>query len=134
MDYTVFDEFFEGIQIIDEEFRYLYVNNEVCAQAGVSKVELVGKRMVEVFPQLRDSNVMEHISNCMNSGEPTQIINEFTDPHGNQGYFRLRFKRLADGVLISSQDISSLKREKFDLLFENSRQLADAGQHSEAQQ
>lgn len=50
--YSVFDHLLEGCQIIDFDFRYVYVN-EVAAKHGLkTREELVGHTMMEVTQAL----------------------------------------------------------------------------------
>lgn len=108
--YTFFDSFPEGCQVISPEFAYVYVN-EAVAQQGKSSVEqLTGHTMMEKYPGIDETEVFAQIKACLETGEPHSMLNEFQFPDGSKGYFELRLRRVEEGVLILSEDVS--EREK----------------------
>lgn len=102
----IFDRLAEGVQILDQELRYLYLNNSAVAHSGKQHVELVGHRMVDVYPGIQDTWVFKAITNALNSGEAARTTNDFTYPDGSTRYFQLRIEPLPIGVIIFSYDIS----------------------------
>lgn len=104
--FRVFDDLFEGVQIIDPEFRYLYVNKVVAAQGKSSVDALLGFKMEEKYPGIEKTPVYAKIGECMGSKEPLEMINEFDFPDGSKGYFQLRFERIPEGVLLMSIDMT----------------------------
>jgi PAS domain-containing protein len=44
------DSMLEGCQIIDFDFRYIYLNDTAAKQARRKKEELLGRSMVEMYP------------------------------------------------------------------------------------
>ena len=99
----------EGVQVIDREFRYLYVNGAVAKQAKSSRRELIGRSMMENFPGIEKSDMFGFLKLCMADGKPHQMINEFDFPDGSKGYFELRLQPVVDGVLILSFDVTGQK-------------------------
>lgn len=100
------DEIPEGLQIISNEWRYLYVNKTVCLQGKKERVELLGKTMMECYPGIDRTPLFEQLKKCV--AEQGRIImeTEFIYPNGTKGWFRLSINPWANGVIILSCDIT----------------------------
>lgn len=107
--YQIFDHMIEGVQIIDREFRYAYVNEAVAKQGKQAREELLGKTMMEKYPGIEHSEVFRLIKTCMADRGYRELINEFDFPDGSKGYFMLRMEAVEEGVLILSFDITDQK-------------------------
>ncbi len=55
--YKVFDYLLEGCQVIDEEYRYVYLNDAVVRQSKMSRPMLIGRTMMECYPGIEDSEL-----------------------------------------------------------------------------
>lgn len=108
--YSVFDNLIEGVQIIDFDFRYVYVNESVAKQGKSTKDELLGYAMTEKYPGIENTEVYKSIQECMINRNYLNMINEFNFPDGSIGYFELRIQAIEEGVLILSFDITEQKR------------------------
>lgn len=108
--YAIFDNMIEGIQVIDSEWRYVYVNETVAAQGKSKRDELFGKTMPEKYPGIENTGMFENLRKCMNERIAHNMINEFDFPNGSKGYFQLRMQPVAEGVLIMSFDITEQKK------------------------
>jgi len=108
--YQIFDNMIEGVQVIDRNFRYFYVNKTV-AEQGKSTIEnLLGHSMMEKYPGIEKTILFKTIQKCMFAKGDHQILNEFDFPDGSNGYFELRFHPVEEGVLILSFDVTKQKR------------------------
>ena len=60
-----FEHLMEGLQIVDRDWRYLFVN-EVAAQHGEKTVEdLLGQRMTDVYPGIETTEIFKKLKqNC----------------------------------------------------------------------
>src|SRR5690606_34119933 len=108
-NYHVFDCLIEGVQIVDSQWRYVYVNKAVALQAKSSVESLLGKTMMEQFPGIENTEMFQQLKACMKDREPRQIVNEFAFPDGSRGWFELSMQPVSEGVLVISFDISELK-------------------------
>lgn len=108
--YSVFDNLIEGVQIVDFNFRYVYVNESVAKQGKSSREVLLGYTMTEKYPGIENTAVYKSIQECMVNRNYLNIINEFNFPNGSIGYFELRIQAIEEGVLILSFDITEQKR------------------------
>jgi PAS domain S-box-containing protein len=99
----------EGCQIIDYDWRYVYVNEAASKQGRKKKEELLGYSMMQVYPDIDKTEMFNHLRNCMTNRVPHQMDNEFTFPEGSKGWFELHMEPVPEGVLILSMDITKNK-------------------------
>lgn len=103
------DKMMEGIQIIDFEYRYIYVNEAVTKQGRYSAGELLGKTMMEKYPGIELSEMFAGLTKCMTERKPQFMINEFSYPDQSKAWFELNMQPVPEGVFILSIDISDRK-------------------------
>lgn len=114
----------EGYQIIDRDFRYLYVN-PAAARHGQTTVEaLIGRRMADVYPGIEATELYERMREAMFEGRVHFMTNPFTFPDGTLGYFELRIQPVPQGVVVFSIDITEreLARQRNEKLTHRLRQ------------
>jgi PAS domain S-box-containing protein len=109
------DFMIEGCQIIDYDWRYLYVNEAVAKQGRKTKSELLGFTMMQVYPGIDRTEMFSHIRNCMINRVSHQLDNEFTFPDGSKGWFDLHINPVPEGILILSIDITKNKEIESEL-------------------
>lgn len=104
------DTIMEGCQIVDREWRYLYVN-EAAAKHGQSSVgALVGRTMMEAYPGIEETRLFKALRRCMKERISERFENQFVFPDGSSGWFELSIQPVAEGVFILSIDITERKR------------------------
>lgn len=108
--YSFFDAFPEGVQVISPNYEYLYVNEAVAIQGKSTREALLGHTMMEKYPGIENTEMFAKLTECMESKKPFIILNEFRFPDGSLGNFELRLRRVEEGVLIISEDVTN--REK----------------------
>lgn len=109
------DRLLEGCQVIDREYRYLYLN-EAAAQHGRQQArELVGRRMADVYPGIEHTEMFETLRRCMVARVPSQMENAFLYPDGTRRWFELRFEPHEHGVTVLSIDITERKESELAL-------------------
>ena len=111
----MFDGMLEGVQFVDAEFRYRYLNSAAARHGQRERHELLGQRMQDMYPGIEKTEVFRRIEACLRDCEPQSMLNEFTFPDGSTGWFDLRLSPVNGGVLILSVDISELKRAEAEL-------------------
>ncbi|MFS8131234.1 MAG: PAS domain-containing protein, partial [Candidatus Dojkabacteria bacterium] len=104
--YASFDKKSEGCQVIDPEFRYLYLNDTTVTQSRKTKEELLGKSMMESYPGIEKGELFIKIKKCLETKTMQKMENKFTYPDGKIGYFDLKFQPVEEGVFIFSVDVS----------------------------
>ena len=75
---TTLDNMLEGCQIIGYDWRYLYVNDAVIRHGHKAKEALLGHTMMEVYPDIEDTEMFAAIRRCMEKRIPHRMENEFT--------------------------------------------------------
>jgi PAS domain S-box-containing protein len=113
--YSAFDSLLEGCQIIGFDWRYIYLNNAADIHNRRPKKELLGKKYMDVWPGIDQTEVFRLIRNCLEERALHQIENEFLYSDGNLGWFHLSIQPVPEGVLILSMDITERKRIEDDL-------------------
>lgn len=99
----------EGFQIIDFNFRYVYVNNSVTLHAHRSREELLGRTITEMYPGIESTEFFNHLKRCLKDRVSHRMENEFVYPDGNRNWFELRIEPIPEGVFILSLDINDRK-------------------------
>ncbi len=126
----VFNHMIEGIQIIDKEYRYLFLNDAAVVQSRSSREKLLGYTMMERYPGIEKTSVFAQIKTCMENRVSKYSENEFEFPDGAKGWYEVRIEPIPYGVLIMSLDITERKKTE-DKLLEQIRQCKE--QHTQAQ-
>ncbi|MBI2280854.1 MAG: PAS domain-containing protein [Bacteroidetes bacterium] len=113
--YEIFENMLEGVQVINNNWQYIYVNNAVVEQGKTSKKKLLGKTMMEAYPGIEHTAMFKKLEKCMATKTRKKILNEFEFPDGSKGFFELRMQPVDEGVLILSLDITEQKRLEAEL-------------------
>lgn len=107
--YQVFDNMIEGVQVIDRNWQYVYVNNAVAEHGKTTREKLLGQSMIAMYPGIEKTEMFRLLQRCMQEREGHKIINKFDFPDGSCGYFELRIQPVPEGVLVLSVDITEQK-------------------------
>lgn len=115
IDYSIFDHLLEGCQIIDFDFRYVYVNEVAAKHGRKTKDELLGRTMMEVYPGIESTAMFSVLKKCLAERTFAEIENEFTYPDGKAAWFSLKITPVPEGVLVLSIDITKHKQTALEL-------------------
>lgn len=113
--FHVFDAMLEGVQVVDSNWRYVYVNKTVVAHAKSTNEALLGKRMMDVFPGIDETPMFSQLETCMKARVGSKLLNQFDFPDGSVGYFELIMTPIEEGVMIMSVDVTEQKRLELEL-------------------
>lgn len=103
------DNMMEGIQIIDHDWRYVYVNRAVTQHARLSAEQLLGRTMMECYPGFEETKVHGLIRQCMEQGNSFHFENEFIFASGEVAYFEMSIQPVPQGVFILSIETTERK-------------------------
>ena len=106
----VLDHLHEGLQVIDRDFRYVYVNEAVARQGKTDRKDLIGVTMMEAYPGIDKTKMFEVLRRAMTDREHLRMENEFVFADGSRGWFDLRFEPIPEGLAILSVEITERKR------------------------
>lgn len=115
-DLSIYDDLLEGVQILDRDLRYIYINPSAAIHGKKSVKDLIGKKMVEAYPGIEETEIFVILKECLNEESEKFLENEFTYEDGSKGWFELRIRPHPKGILIFSSDRTPIKlQEKSDL-------------------
>ncbi|MFT3795568.1 PAS domain S-box protein [Flavobacterium sp.] len=103
------DSLLEGIQIIDYNWRYIYLNNVMIVQARMPKEELLGFTMMEKYPGIEQTPMFKILQKCMSDRKPRRLENKFIYPDQTVRWFDLSIEPAEEGLCILSLDITQHK-------------------------
>jgi PAS domain S-box-containing protein len=104
------DTMLEGCQIIDSEWRYVYVNDAAARQGRRSKEQLLGHKLTDVYPGVETAALFAVLQRCMVERTPQHLENEFVYPDGGRGWFDVSILPAPEGILVLSIDITARKQ------------------------
>lgn len=111
----VFDQSTQGFQVINKDWEYVYVNEAVARQGKRKRSELIGKKMMELYPGIEQTPLFSQLQRSMDEKVSIKMENEFVYPDGSKGWFQLFIHPWTDGVIIFSVDITDRKQEEYRL-------------------
>lgn len=114
--WVTLDNLIEGCQVVDHDYRYLYLNAAAARQGKHALDELLGRRMEEVYPGIESTPMFASLRLCMEERVPARLENAFRFPDGSTGWFDLRLEPIPEGVFILSEDITEEKQMNEELL------------------
>lgn len=103
---STLDNILEACQIIDFEWRYLYLNRAAAQQNRRPNEELLGRRMQEVWPGIENSDIYQWMLRCLEKRESFHEETEFVFPDGSSGWFDLRIEPVPEGIFLLSIEIT----------------------------
>src|ERR1700722_4462778 len=112
---TIFEDMREGCQIVDFQWRYLYVNGSAARQERHSRQELIGQRMMDVYPGFETTPVFAKLRECMELRSDCELENEVFYPDGTSAIFELSIQAVPEGILVFSTEITDRRRAQAEL-------------------
>ena len=100
----------EGIQLIDFNWKYLFVNSSAAEHSKYSDHQLPGNTLMERYPGIEKTELFGVLESCMKNRCPKIIENEFTFPDGSRRWFELSIQPVPEGLFILSMDICERKK------------------------
>ena len=108
--HSTLDNMLEGCQILNRDWEYVYINRAAEIHNKRPKEELMGKRYMDMWPGIEQTEVFRQIKKCLDDKIPYQMENEFVFPDGKSGWFKLSIQSIPEGVFILSVDITERKK------------------------
>jgi PAS domain S-box-containing protein len=106
------DSMLEGCQILDRDWRYVYINDMAERHNRRPRGELIGRRYMDIWPGIESTNVFAVIRRCLEERMAETLENEFAFPDGSVGWFDLNIQPVPEGVFILSVDITARKKSE----------------------
>jgi len=107
---STLDNMIEGCQLIGFDWRYLYLNNAAENHNRRTKEELLGKRVMECWPNFESTDLFALERQCMDQRIPHRLESEFAFNDGSIGWFEFSIQPVPEGIFILSMDITERKK------------------------
>jgi PAS domain S-box-containing protein len=102
---TTLDSLTEGFQILGADWRYLYLNPAAAAHGRRSIEDLLGQRLMDVFPGIEETEVFRAMRHVLENRTSVIMDNHFVYPDGVKRWFELRIEPVPEGICVHSFDI-----------------------------
>ena len=110
----VLDNMKEGIQMLDADYKYLYLNDAAIRQSKLAREKLLGYSIVEKYPGVELSDLFGYMQTCLRDQVVFDIENDFTYPDGSKSYFELFIEPVPSGLFILSLDITERRQRELE--------------------
>lgn len=110
----------DGIAVLDRQWKYILVNSALPPMIGKSRDELLGSRIMDVFPGVEESVFFKTFRNVLKTGKPAVVNDSYTFQDGSEGWFEVHVYPVYEGICIIVSDITERKRVEA-LLLEKDR-------------
>ena len=103
------DNMVEGCMIIGYDWTYLYVNDSAARQGHQKRENLIGRKMLEMYPGVEKSEVFAGYKHCMDDHFPRRFESTFTFPDGATNWFEFSVEPVREGIFVLTVDITERK-------------------------
>ena len=97
------------------DFTYRYCNRAALELLGRRREEVLGRRLLELFPSHLTNGLFDAYARVTETGEPLRYEFAF-DEGGVAGDFEVVVSRVGDGYVLAGHDISERKRLERELV------------------
>ncbi|MFN2578169.1 MAG: PAS domain-containing protein [Pyrinomonadaceae bacterium] len=107
---SILESITDSFSVYDREWRVTYLNStaeNLLARIGLTRAEILGKKIWDIFPELRGSETYEKYHRAVAEQLPIQF-EIFFPPL--DGWYEIRAYPSRDGLAVYSQDITERKR------------------------
>jgi two-component system, sensor histidine kinase PdtaS len=109
------DSLLVGFQVIDFDWKYVYVNPAAARHGQSTPRALLGRTMAEAYPGIENTPMFELLRQCMEHRTRHVLENLFTYPDGRSRWFDIRIEPVPEGVCVYSFDIHDRKEAQLAL-------------------
>jgi diguanylate cyclase (GGDEF)-like protein len=117
LDCLYFCESVRGPEGAIEDFLFTFVNGNVEKTTGIPLNDLLGAKMCQVMPHIREAGHFALYLQVVASGEPMTTEFSLLDKEQNPMWLQIRAVKLHDGLVISTSDITARKRDEAHMLY-----------------
>lgn len=100
----ILDQMSDAFYLLDADWRFLCLNTQACALLKTSQDALLGERLWDAFPDMRDTLYATQLQRALRERVPVAF--DVDDPRLG-GWFRVRAFPTADGLAVYFQDINA---------------------------
>ncbi|HEY1108505.1 MAG TPA: PAS domain S-box protein, partial [Opitutaceae bacterium] len=107
---STLDHMMEGCQLLDFNWRYLYLNGIAALHNRRQNSELIGRSFLEMWPGIEQTPAFALLQRSMEERIALHEEIHFTYPGGDHAWFDVRVQPVPEGIFVLSIDISERKR------------------------
>jgi PAS domain S-box-containing protein len=100
------DNMMEGCQILDKEWRYLYINQKAASFGELEQKVMLGKKVTDFFPDFESTEMFVVLNKCMNERVFLHREFDFVFPGNRHARFDFKIQPVPEGIFILSLDIT----------------------------
>jgi diguanylate cyclase (GGDEF)-like protein/PAS domain S-box-containing protein len=94
------------------DFEFAFLNRQAEVLLGIRREAVVGQRLCELIPSTRTSGFLQKYALVMQQDHPLEEEFEVTSPDVRAAWVRQQVVPLADGVAITSRDVTDRKQQE----------------------
>jgi PAS domain S-box-containing protein len=106
---TILASISDAFSALDQNFRYVYVNDKVAELAGLPREKIIGQVIWDIFPDARQGEFYRRCVQAMETRQP-EHFELFYKPWGR--WLETRIYPASDGIVIFRADISERKEHE----------------------
>ena len=108
-----------------EDYEFTLSNTIASTYAGKNEQELIGKRLLSIFPESKAEGLFDLYTKVVLSGQPAQTEKLFDQGEHFNGWFNITAVKLEDGFVATFSNITAQKRQRL-ILEERGHLLKEA--------
>jgi len=109
----------EGVQIIDFDWKYLYLNDIAVSHSTYTHDQMVGHTMMEMYPGIEKTPLFASLQQCMTLRTSIHLDTEFLYPDKTSRWLELSIQPVPEGLFVLSTDITERKHSEQKLFEQN---------------
>ncbi|MFX1256923.1 MAG: PAS domain S-box protein [Promethearchaeota archaeon] len=95
---------------LNDKLVYLFVNIEAAKLVNKSIDELVGNKIIDIFPGIENTVFGKAYLRVLTSRKPETVVDEFVFPEGRKGWYEVKVVPYKKGILCIATDITERKK------------------------
>lgn len=112
MHRRIMDLMSESCQVIDREWRFAYLNDAAARIGRVTKEGVLGRTVMECFPEVVGTRLFSVLQECMEDGQTRTLENEYHFSDGWHGWYHLSIQPIPEGLFVLATDITEKKQSE----------------------
>ena len=107
--FEIVDNLLEGCQILDSDWRYVFINKSLEKQIRMNRENIIGKTMMEVYPGIEETPMFSVLMESSADNLQRQIKNMFVFPDKRKAWFDLKIIPMSKFIYIFSLETTEFK-------------------------
>ncbi len=107
------DSLIEGFQILDKDWRYVYINQKAAEYGRYPIDEFLGKSVLEMYPGFDETELYKRFRACVEKGKPDHFEYDFRYPDNTSEWFLFSVQPSEEGLVILTTNVTVRKKAEF---------------------